>query len=263
VSGWIAVLNSGGRPKAGFAVIRRGRVIQGQPSAWRPGSIFGQEQGSNNLVNQRIVGEVHLDGFMVSHTKNSILWQANEEEQIEEALKEETADYVYVAAKMRKKNAKGSGGPAPIDVDAAIDELKSELESPEFVDLMEIGEVPPEAVVKAAIEPVLRSAQGHSPNLNAKVGTQNVLIYLSDETSPNDPYFAADYARDVVVIVNTNHPYWRDLKGADGVLDFLRHCVYDALAEWKCTQRVGEIRPDTVKILKDSFLRLPMSIDPN
>mgnify|MGYP006274582851 CR=1 FL=1 len=66
VFGWGGILAPGtaGRPRAGFATVRRGRVIQGQPSAWRPRAIFGQEDGSNDLINQRIVGEVNLDQFM-------------------------------------------------------------------------------------------------------------------------------------------------------------------------------------------------------
>jgi hypothetical protein len=46
-------------------------------------------QGSNDLVNQRLVGEIHLDGFDVSHTKDSILWRDNQEEDVEEKLRNE------------------------------------------------------------------------------------------------------------------------------------------------------------------------------
>lgn len=258
VRGWIGVLNSGGRPKAGFAIVRRGRVIEGQPAAWRPQEIFGQETGSNNLVNQRLVGEIQLDKFMISHTKNSILWQGNEEDEVENRLKEEAAEYVYVANKARK-GLRTPAGPTSVEVDTAIDELRHEMESAEFADLIEIGEVPPPEVVRAAIEPVVESTRGQRPDLTVTIGPTSVNVFLTKDTSPNDPYYASDYATsDVVVVVNTRHPYWAQISGSDGVLNFLRHCVYDALAEWKCTRKMGEIQPDTVKMIKDSYLRMPM-----
>ena len=74
VSGWIAILEKGSRQDAGLTMIRRGRVIKGWPESWRPQTIYGQFEGSNDLVNQRLVGEVNLDEFGVSHTKDDILW---------------------------------------------------------------------------------------------------------------------------------------------------------------------------------------------
>ncbi len=43
VHGWVGILGEGssGRPNAGFAMLRRGRVIKGHPAQWRPEAIFG------------------------------------------------------------------------------------------------------------------------------------------------------------------------------------------------------------------------------
>ncbi len=259
VTGWVAVLASGGRPKAGFAIVRRGRVIEGQPTAWRPSEIFGQEQGTNNLVNQRIVGEIHLDEFMVSHTKNAILWQGDEEDVIERELRDRVSDYIHVANQARR-GTRPATGPSRLEVDAAVDELKMEMEQAELIDLVEVDDVPPVDVVKAAIDPVVSSTVGQTPDISVQVGPALVRVYLSKDTSPNDPYFASDYVTDdITVVVNTAHPYWSKLSGAEGVLNFLRDCVFDALAEWKCTKKRGEIQPDTVKIIKDSYMRLDIT----
>jgi hypothetical protein len=86
VSGWVGVLGRGygSRKKAGFSIIQNNRVIQGWPTAYKPASIFGeQEDGSNDLVNQRLVGELKLDKFSVSHTKDKIVWEDEEEEQLD------------------------------------------------------------------------------------------------------------------------------------------------------------------------------------
>src|SRR5690606_20098608 len=86
VFGWVGVLKKGSRAEAGFSIIHSGRVIKGWPDAWRPSSLYGQIQGSNDLVNQRLVGEIHLDHFEVSHTKDDILWLGDQEENVEKKL---------------------------------------------------------------------------------------------------------------------------------------------------------------------------------
>jgi hypothetical protein len=70
--------------------------------SWRPQSIYGQEGGSNDLVNQRLLGEVHLDPFDVSHTKDDILWLGDEEEEVERYLLNACKEYRETARKMRK-----------------------------------------------------------------------------------------------------------------------------------------------------------------
>ena len=72
----------------GSRYFRRIEWCRGWPDAWRPSSLYGQLQGSNDLVNQRLIGEIHLDGFEVSHTKDNILWRGNQEDEVEEKLKE-------------------------------------------------------------------------------------------------------------------------------------------------------------------------------
>ena len=71
MQGWVGILAKGSRAAAGFSILQADRVVRGWPDAWRPSSLYGQLQGSNDLVNQRLVGEIHLDGFDVSHTKET------------------------------------------------------------------------------------------------------------------------------------------------------------------------------------------------
>ena len=110
IKGWVGILEKGSRQDAGFSVIHSGRVVRGQPDAWRPQTIYGQYQGSNDLINQRLVGEVHMDGFDVSHTKDDILWGEYEDE-IEDKLLEVCSDYRESAQKYRKKS--DTRGPSP------------------------------------------------------------------------------------------------------------------------------------------------------
>lgn len=57
VHGWAGVLEKGSRKDAGFSIIQGSRVIEGWPDAYKPESLFGQQEGeANNLVSQRLVG---------------------------------------------------------------------------------------------------------------------------------------------------------------------------------------------------------------
>ena len=69
--------------RAGFALFRRKRLIQGSADeGYRP---FG---APNSYTYQRLYGELHLDGFNVSHTKDGFQWDENEDPFLE-LLKEE------------------------------------------------------------------------------------------------------------------------------------------------------------------------------
>ena len=82
--------------------------------------------------------------------------------------------------------------------------------------------------------------------------------------SINDPYVVSDSTKsnEITVIVNQSHPYWSNqLGGPESILDYLRHCIYDSVAEWQARAKVSAIDPETVKLFKDHLLRLPMKIE--
>ncbi|MFL9828985.1 ATP-binding protein, partial [Rhodoplanes sp. SY1] len=147
VHGLVGILGEGssGRPNAGFAMLRRGRVIKGHPGQWRPESIFGWD-GRNDLINQRITGEIHFDEFDISHTKDDIQWLGTQEDEVQEKLKQVCQDYVARARDYRVKDV-STRGPSAAEVKTAVDTLENEMRSPEFVDRIELGEVPPPEII--------------------------------------------------------------------------------------------------------------------
>ena len=75
--GFAALMNPGSFSKSGFALFRRGRLIQGSADeGYRPRAIF---QNMNSFRSLRLFGELHLEGFEVSHTKDGFRWDENEE----------------------------------------------------------------------------------------------------------------------------------------------------------------------------------------
>jgi hypothetical protein len=77
VQGFAALREPASTARAGFALFRRGRLIQGSgDEGYRPVYVFGQ---SNSYRYQRLFGELHLEGFEVSHTKDGFRWDENEQ----------------------------------------------------------------------------------------------------------------------------------------------------------------------------------------
>lgn len=262
ISGWVGVLERGSRAKAGFSIMHSGRMVKGYPDAWRPEAIYGQLQGSNDLVNQRLVGEIHLDSFAVTHTKDNILFFGSEEDDLQKALRELSADYREVA-KNRRVGDEDSRGPTPMQVQTAVQEMQSELSSADLADLLEVETVPPPSVVAESVRPLLESVHGTEPDYRAVVGPLAVAGYLASDASPNDPYVIIDatHENELVIVINMQHPHVSQLSGSDGVLNYLRQCTYDALAEWQARHKGSTIDPDTIKLLKDRLLRLPVLIE--
>lgn len=84
--GFVGIRAKASTSEAGFALFRRDRVIQGSADeTYRPSLIFG---ASNSYRYQRIFGEIHLEGFDVSHTKDGFQWDENEQTFLE-LLREE------------------------------------------------------------------------------------------------------------------------------------------------------------------------------
>lgn len=213
-------------------------------------------------MNQRLQGEINLDQFPVSHTKDDILWFGDQEQEVEEKLAEACRDYREIA-RTRRKTDDDERGPSALEIQAAVDELQAELSSAEMVDAIEIISVPPVELVDAALQPLVGAAERVGPTFCAQVGDVQVLGYLVYDASPNDPYVAVEATEPnrVQIVVNMEHPHRNQIEGAQGVLNYLRHCVYDGIAEWQARHRAGRLDPDTIKILKDQLLRLAVRLE--
>ena len=262
VYGWVGVLERGSRAKAGFSILHADRVVRGWPDSWRPESLYGQLQGSNDLINQRLIGEIHLDAFEVSHTKDDILWFGDDEDAVQISLKKFCSDYAVVA-KTRRKGSDDDRGPSETETQAAIDELVTELSSPELKDIVILRPVPPPEAVDKALVPLKEAISAREPTFRSMVAQVEVLGYLVNDGSLNDPYVVVDSTggEKVMIGINTQHPHWKQLLGSEGVLNYLRHCIFDGIAEWKARHKASRLDPDTIKLLKDDLLRLPLEIE--
>lgn len=101
VYGFIGILDEGSTSGAGFTLIRYGRVIVGgYENGYRPEEIF---EKSNSYVYQRLFGELNLDGWRVTQTKDAFDLYGGLEDVLIEKLKEECEDYRKKAKEYRKR----------------------------------------------------------------------------------------------------------------------------------------------------------------
>jgi hypothetical protein len=258
ITGWVGILAKGARSEAGFSILHRNRVIKGWPDSWRPYAVFGEAR--NDLINQRIVGELCMEEFEVSHTKDDLNWYGDEEEQVGVQLQKACQDYISAARIPRKDSAKG---PSEVEIDAAVKSLLEEIQSKEFRRKLELHDVAPSSdMLSESKHLVVEKATRYPEALEASVGPMRVRVFLDHHGSPNDPYFVAESKGDheVIVVVNVQHPHFSLLEGEFAVENYLRHCVYDGIAEHKAGLLTGKVNPDTIKMFKDDFLRVAFEV---
>lgn len=113
VVGFAALRDPGSFARSGFALFRRGRLIQGSADeGYKPGLVFGQAGSHRSL---RLFGELHLQGFEISHTKDGFRWDENEQpflELLKDHLNDgdlpllrQADDYRVLAARNERKAA--------------------------------------------------------------------------------------------------------------------------------------------------------------
>lgn len=251
ISGWAGVLAEGSRAKAGFAVLHSNRVIRAAPDAWRPAAIYG-EGGRNDLINQRLIGEIQLDAFPVSHSKDDIVWTGDQEQEVELELKKKVTDIISAARGLRKPRRPE---PSSTDVRRAALALQRALAPSRLRD--EWLAMKPGPTDAKADQAVVASAARRSPDFSAAVDGLQVAGYVETSLEPSDAYLVvARHANRISVVINARHPY---ASGAapDALIVHAEHSTFDALAQWRLP--VLGVSDATWTLLKDALLRIAAS----
>ena len=258
VNGWIGVLRRGGRKFGGFSLFQSGRQIQGFPNAWKPKAIFGgvDDEGANNLVTQRLTGVLQLDGFVVSHTKDAVLFEGDEEEELEKFLVQETKAYADYA-KSRRSSGRGQKWSRE-QVRDMVRDLQSEFTSSEMKDALTNATLPPLETITANNQKLVQSLQPEDEVERFNILPDLTVVISLKETSPYEPYVVyvpGAEAHTLHVIINGIHPYYQTVEAKDAISECVHQYVFDAVAEFKASQLTARINPDSVRTLKNGLLR--------
>lgn len=130
VRGFAALRETGSTPLAGFALFRRDRLIEGSfDESYRPSYIFKQ---TNSYPYQRLFGELHVEGFEVSHTKDGFRWEEYEDiflELLKGELEREPLDLLTQAENYRALPSRTNiGTRAAAATNAVAEYVEKEVE---------------------------------------------------------------------------------------------------------------------------------------
>lgn len=258
VKGWIGVLRKGGRKFGGFSLFQSRRQIQGFPNAWKPRAIFGgvDDEGANNLVAQRLTGVLELDGFVVSHTKDAVLFEGGEEEALERFLVEETKAY---AAYAKSRRGPGRGQKwSKEQVRELVKDLQAEFTSAEIKDALFNAALPPPETIAANNQELVQTLVPEDEIGRLEILPELTVIISLKETSPYEPYVVYAPGAQVGflhVIINGLHPYYQTLEAKDSIDECVQQYIFDAVAEFKASKLTARVNPDSVRTLKNGLLR--------
>lgn len=257
VLGWAAILENGSRKRAGFSLVQHDRVIQTYPNAFKPEGIFGEGGGRNDLINQRLFGELHLENFIVSHTKDKVIFSEDEENILVTYLNNRLKNLIEFA---RNKFVSNDEEPEEFPVTRIIRVLKriDESNHENLEEFIRFQEIPlPDDIENYNKFTVKHYTGMYKPRYELIVGRLKVLIYIEEKTSPNDPYVTWEPSKEfsLIIIVNINHPYWSKLESESDIYHYLINIVFDGIAEWKAFNSETIVNHATIKYLKDILLR--------
>jgi hypothetical protein len=254
VRGWICILKNGSRARAGFDLFRRGRVIFGRPPGYRPYTIFGEAR--NDLINQRIYGQLEMDDFPVNHLKDDFLWNGLEDE-FQEKLKKECVDYIDFARKYRPRGQKVSTALVHVVNDAIAEDLSDDemLESMEIVEVLPVADELDPAVREAKAEQL--RAQQIEPRI-VEVGRFQYRIFHPVGMPESDAYFFRQSAQEnkIDIFINDNHPFMAAQAEDEAAYPVaVRMTIADAVVEHALLHKDSPFTPSFPARLKDQLLR--------
>lgn len=223
VCGFAALRERASTSEAGFALFRRRRLIQGSADeGYRPEQIFGR---SNSYRFQRLFGELELEGFAVTHTKDGFAWDENEETFLE--LLREHLDAEPLALLEQAENFRALRARAEIQsaADAATERTANALQQhapPVLAELDAAPEpsAPPEAL---ATTPLVTRRQinvelnGVPWEIHLEMTNDPAMdewVVISD-TSPLPPARSEAPRRRLALRLALSHPFMLRFAGAD------------------------------------------------
>jgi hypothetical protein len=205
VTGWAGALQKMSEQEAGFALMRRGRMIIGGPGAnWRPKELVGS---LNSHSGKRMVGELEMDDFPVNFTKDGFAWDGGLEEELIEAL-------VPVLDPVREfsNNARVSKKQVePEDFIRAVDEVQKGLDHPRYREAISSAD---DSEAEPFTEPYRAEPQDALGPVVRRDVPQELVLPLGNETmaarlvlahgGPQESWLSIDDIEADPIVVNLN-----------------------------------------------------------
>lgn len=268
--GFVAIMETMSVKDSGFALFRRGRVIEGSADndeGFRPPTLSGS-LGSHRY--KRLFGELHLDGFKVSHTKDGFQWDDNMEvflDLLKEELESENSIPILKQAdryRVRESSKKYKEVSKKV-VDNTTNKIKDNI----LEDVQTIAKKPiPNKVEEPQLKDISKSYYKKFPlniaNIDYMVHielsydeTIDELIQVGDHLIPEKlPFY-----KNIGVRLSLTHPFMVEFAGDDQkvIEPLLRMVVALGLSEIiakKSGAPITELRNNMNELLLGSLSKL-------
>ena len=258
-SGWVGVRTPGSQRDAGFALLRRGRVIVGGPGeGYKPAEIFGQ---GNTFRSQRLVGEIKMDAWPVTQAKDAFDWSGGLEDDFIEHLKRVCQDYMDKAEGYRER-----GKPITQPVMEVVSEpLRQVFSDQRFGNAVheEIRLPDPSKTAEAerADTELIRAASSGPVSYRLEVGAEVWLFRLHWQDQLSDAHWmqlSVPRENEIDVFLNTAHPFLAPyLENRDSLALLQKFVLSLALAERMALQisSNGLVSPSDFRMYMNKVLR--------
>lgn len=221
VHGFVAIREKASTQQAGFALFRRGRVIEGSyDNGFRPEFIFGNP---NSFRYQRVFGELHLEGFDVSFTKKGIKWDDNLDIFLK-LLRDDISHPEFPLLQQAEKHRVRASEKEYHATKKALDETVDDLEKKAPQALVEVSnsqqELPEETQLAKTTKTMHRDFQ-----VKFNKSTWNISIELSFDPSLRELIEIGNHLirtktadasiREVGIRLSLTHPFMVEFVGID------------------------------------------------
>ena len=262
VTGKVWIRMPGQARRAGMHLFRRNRMVVGGPgSGYKPREIF---LAPNSFQSQRLVGELDLDNWPITQTKDAFDWDGELETGFIEMLHQSVTDYVQKA-----RDIKSDSTTQTTSADGQLigDNTKESLRSPDVdstLTIVETGPPPPRNPPVETLDRLQRSVEhsGDQPTY-VQLGSEGVptlKVYWLDDLPSSDIHAHFDMPSDeeLLLYINLNHPFVeRVISREPAKLELYALNLYaDALVESGIRKRGQNVPAHTFRNFKDAFLRV-------
>ncbi|GCE28129.1 hypothetical protein KDA_36130 [Dictyobacter alpinus] len=271
VYGFAALRERGSTSSAGFGLFRRDRIIEGSADeGYRPEYIFGHH---NSFVYQRLFGELHIEGFEVSHTKDGFRWEEHEEiflEYLKKALNEEPLPLLDQAEGHRTRPKPQEIIPgAEVATARTADVIEKEI--PQVLE-QQIKALPDTQNPPISLPSVTKASQ-RVINIELNGNQWQIILELSNDPSVGDWVSIYDQLiaeidlfgssiRRLGVRLALAHPFTESFGGVESarIEPLLRIAVAIALAETSArdsgVKMAGTIRRNINELLRNALFKI-------
>lgn len=223
VTGFAALREVGSTPLAGFALFRRDRLIEGSfDESYRPSYVFKQ---TNSYPYQRLFGELHVEGFEVSHTKDGFRWEEFEDIFLEHLKEEIEKDPLDLLAQAENYRALPSRKSIETQAAAATAAVATYVEKEVAPLLIEAKRHPTEAH-ELPSELAARELQSSERIVEVDDGNHRWVITLRTSVDPatedwvsvaktEHPSDSGENIRRLTVDLSLAHPFSNEFLGAN------------------------------------------------